>query len=319
MRMTRTKTPSAPVDATTQQRRMVFHRNSQQRAMELRRDMDLIVRSPAFEKGIVADILNHSRPPRRPAREGDYLHVSDLLHKCLRKKVLGQHYGTPALPERLSISDLMAFAQGDAIHDVAKALVRDGSPALTWGRWHCTCKNLRHEEPCTYAETDPEDICEYCGTPTNVYEEVPMRDEDTMIVGTPDLLLYFRELDAFHITEIKSMSHKMFQELARPLPEHVLQVIFYWWLMRKLGYRITDQVSIIYFTKDYLFVGKNYKEFMITPEQEIHRLDRYIADAYAYKAAKVDRDANLPARVCQAEHSTEAKKCSMCEICFSRE
>lgn len=281
--------------------------------------MELVVRVPQYEHGVLTDALRRTAPPRRPARDGDYLHVSDLLSRCVRKKVIGMHYGMPPLPERLSVSDMLTFAQGDAIHDVAKAITRDAAPGAIWGKWRCKCGNLHHAEPCTYAETDPEDICEYCDTPTNVYEEVPMRDDDLMVVGTPDLLLYLKSLDAYHITEIKSITHEVWKEMARPKPEHVLQVLFYWLLMKRKGYRVTDEVSIIYFTKTYVFKGAPYKEFMIRPEEEIHRLDPYIADAYAFKAAKLDKKAKLPSRICSGEHSPEAKKCSMCKMCFNLE
>lgn len=310
-RMTTPTPTSAPVSDTRARLKA--------RREEVERDMALIVRTPEYDQGMLTDMLRRTPPPRRAPRDGDYLHVSDLLSRCVRKKVLGMHYGTPTLSERMTISDMLTFAQGDAIHDVAKALTRDAAPAAIWGKWRCKCGNLHHNEPCTYAETDPEDICEYCGSPTNVYEEVPMRDDDLMVVGTPDLLLYLRSLDAHHISEIKSITHEQFKELVRPKPEHVLQVLFYWLLMKRKGYRVTDQVSIIYFTKTYVFKGAPYKEFLFRPEEELHRLDPYIADAYAFKAAKLDRKAKLPSRICSSGHSPEAKKCSMCKMCFSLE
>ena len=319
MRVTRTpQTTSTPVATpsplTNRRRRMAAEREVE----VVQAQQEDVVECPVDENFLSAII---DRAPRtvRPMRPGEYLHVSDLLGKCVRKIVLAARHSSPLRPQRLSISDELAFAQGDAIHDRVKAMATASSPVRVWGRWSCKCENLYHEEPCTYSETDPNDICEMCGTPTNVYQEVPMRDDDTMIVGTPDLLFYLADLDAFHVTEIKSMAENAWQEMVRPKPEHVLQVLFYWYLMRKLGYRMTDQVSIFYVTKNYKFVGKPYKEYMFYPEHELHRLDIYLSDAYATKASRTDPDAALPSRVCSSENTVDARKCEVCQICFSRD
>lgn len=323
MRITRTS-PAAPVaaepanDDPLNNRRARIQRVKEEKQEAIRESGVEIVECPV-DDSFLTEIIDRAPREIRPMRPGDYLHVSDLLGKCVRKIVLCNRYSTPTRPQRLSASDLFTFAQGDAIHDTLKAMASASSPQQVWGKWRCKCGNIYHDEPCTLAETDPDDICEYCGTPTNVYEEVPMRDDDTMIVGTPDLLLYIAALRAFHISEIKSISHDQWKDLARPKPEHVLQVLFYWYLMRKLGYRVTDRVSIIYVTKNYVFQGRPYKEFMFNPERELHRLDDYIADAYAAKAARKDKNAKLPSRTCTGEYTVEAKKCEVCEICWSKE
>ncbi len=297
-------------------RRRRMSTEAREQELAIRESGESIVECPS-ESDFLLDILNRSPREVRPMRPGDYLHVSDLLGKCVRKIVLSQRHSTPLRPQRLSPSDQIAFAQGDAIHDVIKAMATASTPSSVWGKWRCKCGNLFHDTPCTHAETDPSDKCETCGTATNFYEEVSMRDEDTMIVGNPDLLFYLANLDAYHITEIKSMAEAQFAELVRPKPEHVLQVLFYWYLMRKLGYRLTDRVSILYVTKNYKFMGSVWKEFMINPEEELHRLDIYLADAYATKASRVDRTAALPSRICTGEFTVEAKKCELCQICFS--
>jgi hypothetical protein len=289
---------------------------ARQEEQAVRESNDDVVACPT-DSDFLTRILNRSPREVRPMRPGDYLHVSDLLGKCVRKIVLSKRHSTPIRPQRLSPSDQIAFAQGDAIHDVIKSMATASTPSRVWGKWRCKCGNLFHGTPCTYAETDPDDICELCGTPTNEYEEVSLRDDDTMIVGNPDLIFYLAELAAYHITEIKSMAEAQFAELTRPKPEHVLQVLFYWYLMRKLGYRVTDRVSILYVTKNYKFVGSVWKEYMIDPYVELHRLDIYLADAYAAKASRLDPSAALPSRVCTSEFTVDAKKCELCNLCFA--
>lgn len=145
-----------------------------------------------------------------------------------------------------------------------------------------------------------------------------MRDDDLWIVGNPDLLLYLPDLDAIHITELKSIAPDQFKELTRPKPDHVLQVVFYWYLMNKLGYHLTDKVSIFYATKGWVFGStKPYREFVIHPQLELHRLEDMIEDARAHKAAIQDKQAPLPLRtLCASPGAKEAKNCSVCEICF---
>ncbi len=325
MRVPRSPRSSAPVAVPVAKaadplanRRARINTEAREQEQEIRESGDSVVACPT-DADFLLDILNRSPREVRPMRPGDYLHVSDLLGKCVRKIVLSKRHSTPIRPQRLSPSDQIAFAQGDAIHDVIKSMATTSTPARVWGKWRCKCGNLFHDIPCTQAETDPLDICEFCATPTNVYEEVSMRDDDTMIVGNPDLIFYLAELDAYHITEIKSMAEAQFAELTRPKPEHVLQVLFYWYLMRKLGYRVTDRVSILYVTKNYKFVGSVWKEYMINPEEELHRLDIYLADAYATKASRASLTAALPSRICTSEFTVDAKKCELCTMCFATE
>lgn len=264
---------------------------------------------------ILSDIIDRARNDIRHRRPGAYVHVSDLIGKCLRRMALLERHELPARASKLGIMDLITFRVGDAIHDVIKERAAAGGSRMVWGRWKCSCGHLHHEEPCLFSEIDMEDICEHCATPTTQYEEVPMRDEDLMIVGTPDLLLYLAQFDAFHVTELKSISHDQWTTLARPKPEHVIQVLFYWYLMRKLGYRVTNRASILYVTKGYIFNGKPYKEFVIDCPDNIARLDDFLEEARWYKIAR--EGGELPPRTyCAHEDCGDAKKCEVSNICF---
>lgn len=310
--------PAAPAAANPLAARRTRLRTKEAERIEaIKESDDQIVECPVQEN-LLLDIIMRNPRTVRPARPGDYLHVSDLLHRCIRKIALTKKHSIPIRPQRLSHSDVLTFAQGDAIHDALKAMAVGGAPNAVWGNWSCSCGYLFHTEPCTYREIDQDELCPYCGTPTNKYQEVPMHNDALMIVGTPDLLLYLMEFDAFHITELKSISHDQWKELRRPKPEHILQILFYWWLMRELGYRLTDRLSILYATKGYLFAGSPYKEFMFNPEHELHRLEPYFDDARRLLASKTG--STLPARTaCSSEMTVEAKSCEVCKICFSKE
>lgn len=266
-----------------------------------------------FPLGAVLEAAGATMQAPRP---GHYLHVSDLLSKCVRKRALLHKYNIRAKARRLSLSDELTFAQGDAIHDLLKDRARRGAPQQVWGKWSCRCESLMHEEPCTFAEIDQEEECPHCGSTVTKYHEVSMFDEEYWIVGNPDLILYQPESAAFHITELKSIAESQFKELARPKPEHVLQVVFYWYLMRKLGYKLTDKVSILYASKGWMFGNaKPYIEFVIDPEKELHRLDDMLEDARGHREA-VETGKLPPRIVCSTRQTKDAKDCEVCNLCF---
>lgn len=274
-----------------------------------------VVDLPDSDVGPLTDVLSRSRYENRVARTTDYLHVSDLISRCVRKIAIVEQHKIQSLPQRLSLMDTLTFAVGDTIHDVMKAKVVSGSPTQVWGNWTCRCGATTTTEPSTQAELAPDRVCTRCLGPLETYTEVPMRDEDLKIVGTPDLILYLRELQAFFISELKSIAHEHWKELTRPKPEHVIQILFYWYLMRKLGYPVADKVSVVYVTKGYTFTGNPYKEFVLDPLVAIARLEPYLDMARELKAAR--ENGGLPARiVCSSDRAPDAKKCSVCSICF---
>lgn len=276
------------------------------------------VSDPIFEMGQVEtpmlELLNKSRIVGRSARQTEYLHVSDLLGKCVRKFALFETLRISPKPQAISITDALTYAQGDAIHDVLKARMVSAAPDRVWGRWRCVCGHTVVEEPCTFTQVDQSVVCERCEFPTNMYVEVSMRDEEYKIVGNPDILISLHEHDALYVTELKSISHDMWRELVRPLPDHVLQVVFYWLLMRRKGFRLADKVSVVYATKGWLFNGNPCKEFVIDPLRELARLDRYLR--YASQMIAFRSGGDLPEKVCTSPRDTMAKNCEVCTTCF---
>lgn len=262
----------------------------------------------------LTDLLDKSRMLARPARDSSYLHVSDLVGKCLRKIALVDMLGIPHSAQNLRLTDLLTFAQGDAIHDVLKAnAVRAGSNAV-WGGWTCKCGTTSVPEPCLHSEVDKDRKCPACKGAIDVYQEVPVRNAEYEVVGNPDLILYLREQNALHITELKSISHDAWKELVRPQPDHVIQVLFYWFLMREAGYRLTSKVSIMYATKGWIFSGSPVKEFVVDALSQVGRLQPYLQDAMAVKESRAGGE--LPPRICPSENAPDAKKCEVCRSCF---
>ena len=285
--------------------------------IKVKRRLKLIAQSPVDEQ-LVSEVFKVVPRLRRRPRKDGYTHVSDLIgkNKCVRKIALSDKFGTPIRPTRLSLFDRIVYAVGDTIHDVMKLVATEGAPHRVWGKWKCKCGHLFHDDPCLQSEIDPEDICPLCNTACTYYQEASVFNEEYNIVGNPDLLFWIEEVAAFHVIELKSIAEAQFKELARPLPEHVLQVVFYWWLMMESGRKVTDRVSIVYITKGYQFKGDPHKEFMIDPQAELYRLEPYLEDAMRLKLSRTQEV--YPARkACSGEYTTAAKKCEVCQHCFS--
>lgn len=247
---------------------------------------------------------------------GGALHVSDLLGKCMRKIALSEKLRKPMPTQPVSDSLALTFAQGVAIHDFVKAKLTEGSPTEVWGKWACLCGNTVTEPMCR--SEVPQRVCPDCGTSPSRYEEVSIYDDGLGVSGSPDVLFRLDREGAFYITEVKSIAYEQWKEMARPLPDHVLQVVFYWLLMARAGYSLASQVSILYVSKGYVF-KMPYKEFAIEIgciEEAEDRLRTYLDDALSLKAF---RDGGpLPDRtMCATKASGPAKECHVCLACFS--
>lgn len=263
----------------------------------------------------VLDILNRARVLGRPHRGGSYVHVSDLLSKCLRKTALLESVGMQTNSAGLSLTDSLTFAQGDAIHDVLKDRAASGAPNRVWGNWKCRCGTTATTTPLTRSELDASLRCTACKGAVDQYVEVPMRNEQYKIVGTPDLLILMTGQKALYITELKSISHEAWKDLVRPDPDHVMQVLLYWFLMNALGYSLCAQVSIVYATKGWLFGKSPCKEFVFDAQEQQSRVQPFLDEALALKAHR--EGGALPIRVCSSPTCSVAKKCELSKTCFA--
>lgn len=275
--------------------------------------MDGSVAPVSDEAEPLSIVLGRARSVARAPRSMEYMHVSDLIGKCIRKIALVERSEAVLAPQSLNYNDALTFAQGEAIHTVIKQRAAGGSPSEVWGRWSCLCGTKATKLPCLLSQA-PKDTCSACRTPVDRYREIEVKDKEYMITGSPDLILYAPRLKALHVTELKSISHDAWKELLRPQPDHILQTVFYWHLMHRQGYRLTDKVSILYATKGWMFSGSPFKEFMVNPQDHVHRLKPLIDDALAIKEAR--KGGNLPVRTCASPQSPDAKKCEMCSLCF---
>jgi len=247
-------------------------------------------------------------------RNSGDIHISTLLTGCLRKIAISERYKI-AFPSSV-VSDTLGitFAQGHAIHQFVKNQFKRGHPDKLFGRWSCLCGQTTTEP---MVENDiPARQCKSCGMRPSLYEEVGLVDQEHGIVGSPDIVLFLSRQKAYYPIEIKSLSHELWREIVRPKPDHVLQVVFYWYLLRNLGHSVPDQVSLLYVTKGFNFKTP-YKEFIIRPAAELPRLVEYLDEAKVLKEFRTN-DGPLPARkMCSSIGCRSAKECHVAVTCFN--
>ena len=244
-------------------------------------------------------------------RGGKYLHVSDILHKCLRRIALSEREQMPMPTGVLMDGQAITFSQGTALHDHVKGRLTGGHPDKVYGTWTCACRNL-HLGPCLRSDV-PDTPCPNCNTKATNYNELELVDEELLVTGSPDVTLVLRK-GVFTAMEIKSINGRDFADLARPIPDHIMQVTFYWLLFKRLGYNVTNKISILYVNKEYSFKSP-YREFVVDAVTAEKRLEPYLTAAREFAAFR--EGGPLPCRThCANENSQDAKKCHVAYVCF---
>lgn len=249
-------------------------------------------------------------PTAEPFRHGEYLHASDVIHKCSRMIAIANRHNIKLTLQPLPESAGLTFAMGRAIESHVREKVKRNAPTKLWGGWKCPCGHTEFQG--TYAEARSQNRCKRCHGPLGEYQELVLTHEELGVSGSIDLTLL--EGRALHLNEIKSIKHDAWKELSRPVPEHLVQILFYWWLAKEQGIDVYDSVSILYCTKGYVMFGSPYKEFVMQPSKLIRRLDDYLDEARAIKAAA--SGGKLPVRTCMKIDQGEAKTCPMATMCF---
>jgi hypothetical protein len=243
-------------------------------------------------------------------RKGDYLHVSDLLGKCVRMVALSDRYNIDLTGEPVYDSHGVMYEIGHAVQRYTTNKLRRVKPKELYGRWSCYCGET--EETTTFDKANNIE-CSTCKHTLTEYNELRFFNEEYKIVGSVDITLLLQ--NAFYFVEVKSVKKEVFQELIRPQPDHVMQATFYWWLALQNKVPVYDKVSILYINKSFEF-RTPFKEFQIDPRDYVSRLSDYLEEAKALVESRKSKQNPLPAKICPNPDSPQAKKCQTCAVCF---
>lgn len=261
---------------------------------------------------VLAPLLQ-GRYRQDPFRHGEYLHVSDLLYKCIRKIALSELLHEDIHAETIWPGRALTFRFGHTVEDHVRDELKKNAPRMLWGNWECPC-GTHKIDGATWQEVK-DTKCTKCGHPPINYKERVIRDDEYMVTSAVDILLKMEEY--FYLNECKSIARKAWEELKRPMPEHILQVLMYWHLYHRAGYHLWDRVSILYVNKEFMFSGLPYKEFTFKPSTMIDRLDELLEEANELSTFRRDGMEVLPKRrMCTDQQSTEAKRCQFRHVCF---
>lgn len=249
-------------------------------------------------------------------REGTHTHVSDLVGKCPRALALMSHFPETHVVDTIRPGVGVTFAIGSAIGDyIVKTALRTFGHAEVYADWSCFCGETHQ----IGVKDDYKDVrCPTCLSGLVRHHEFLMQDEEYRITGSVDLVAKIQ--DALYFTEVKSIAGNGFAGLNRAMPDHVSQVLLYWWLARRLGYSVHSTVSILYVNKEWTYKSP-FREFVIEAEDLVdkqHVLQPYLDDAlllvpFKKKEGSLDK---LPVRPCPSKSSPQSKKCVVSAECW---
>jgi hypothetical protein len=226
---------------------------------------------------------------------------------------LGQQLNQPLRGESIMDSRGITFAIGHTVQDFVTQRLKDNYGHELWGNWSCRCgEEMRGH--ITWKEVEDEPSCGQCGQPIHNYIETVWRSEELKLTGSIDAVL--KRGPRYAPLEIKSIAGGRFDELTRPIPDHLIQALFYWYLLRENGMDMHDHFSILYVKKEFVF-GNPYKEFVICASDYENRMTDFLDEARELKAFRFD-DGPLPVRSCCAnENSPAARECPFAIQCFA--
>lgn len=253
-------------------------------------------------------------PQLRGQRGGEYLHVSDLIYKCVRKKALSLRGNLPIAAEKMWDTQGITFSIGHMIGDyvVARVLASDGR---LFGRWKCRCGQVT-EDNTMREDALHKPPCRSCNGQFDIYDELHLVCEDLMLQGHCDLALLWGV--KYYLTEVKSVGNNGWNAIeSSPDMDHIIQLLFYYYMAKAMHLPVHEFGSIFYVRKEFK-IGSPYREHKINLENELHRLEPYIEEAQEY-ARFMDNGILPPRKMCSDMGEKKALGCQFCMDCFADE
>jgi hypothetical protein len=242
------------------------------------------------------------------------IHVSALVGGdwCPRSHLIHQRH-IPSQMDMVQSQMRIVWALGRAAEKhVREQFIKMHGRHRVLGVWTCACEAA--EKP---GFGDYTSLCQKCGTALDVYGELSLVDEEANLCGHSDLV-FVTKAGEIEVTEIKSIKKDGFAALVKPDPTHVLQCASYRRILKKTlpgNPKVTGR--ILYVAKDYISPKVSpYLEFNL-PDEDPPILD--VLREQAIDLRQHEGKDSLPKRltVCDTPHSTKAKNCGACALCFS--
>jgi hypothetical protein len=268
---------------------------------------------PDLPSGYMKTLVDQqdNAPERSRVGNAGYVHVSSLVGLCTRQYALSEQRQDPVFKAVRGGHRVMWKIGRSVEAHIRDQFIRARNRAGVWGSWSCRCGHSKH-----VGFHSSNGRCTKCETGLHQYGEAAMFDHENRIVGNPDLPFLMGEY--LVVSEIKSMTKKMFEALTEPLPDHVFQASMYHYLFSSNRFKVHDRAIIIYATKEFIY-GSPYKEFHVDMTGDMVRrgVARAIEQARQITAFRTSQ--TLPARcgACSTHDSPTAKNCPVVTPCFA--
>lgn len=257
---------------------------------------------------------------------GRWIHVSYLVNgDCLRAMQIGHRLDVKALSKPTS-ADRLVWTIGKAVEKhIRDTAIRAVGRHRAFGAWSCRCKSLQ------YNGLGTEQKCRQCGEIASEYGEYNTRDESLLLSGSVDLILMVGgtpDDPILMVVEIKSIkvvpkngvrtSAPDFHNLEAPSRTHALQALCYHALLTREGYRVSDEVVVMYAAKDYVTVTP-YKPFTLnaTDPANAYAVEALFNIAHEYSEFDDTRDLLPRLTACSDSTCSKVKGCPVGAQCFA--
>ena len=271
-----------------------------------------------------AMLTAHDRRPEKVRLGSEWIHVSALVKgDCLRAVQIAAKEDLKAL-EKPRAADRLLWCIGKAVEaHIRESFITMYGRENVLGQWECKCGNLH------YQGVGTEERCDRCEGLATKYFEYHILNEETMLSGSPDVILRSGPQAPWTVAEIKSIkvvpkggvrtSAPEFHTLMRPSRDHSLQVLAYQRLLRMNGVDVTDEVLVCYGAKDYVMQSP-YKFFTLDSEAEenVMALQHLMDLGREYKEALRTEVLLARSHLCPSCTAPKAKSCPCVGSCFSR-
>jgi hypothetical protein len=238
-----------------------------------------------------------------------------------RVALMKQHKVTPH-KEFISTSMRVTYDYGRFLEESVVDYLGDS----VIGNWIChECEAVLH-----MIKKPKGNQCKACGMwPLYGYTEPRWLDKETNISCGTDFFVDLGEGKPILI-ELKSLKAPDFKTISRPRKEHLLRTNLYLHILKRCGTLAVnvDEAIVLYTCKGYGFADdfiansdlsdtpfSPFKEFTVKREDN-EEIDRIFADGLEIKDY-LENGGDVPRKVCDTKHCTQAKSCEVREVCFA--
>lgn len=268
------------------------------------------------KESIIARLRGNLGGPRQ-GRSRESLHASDITKSdfCPRRWALLDAKGITHTSEFISVALDATFDMGLAVETL---VVEHWAGKYSIGNWQCRlCGEYR--SMCSKPDG-------YCKSGTRhwwKYQQIVIEAPEFGVIGSLDCL-FDVGVPKLRVTELKILSTEEFEKIVAPLAEHRLRTSLYLKLLAESNHPFKDRFNlhegnVVYVSRGYGKLNPQWNEILPFKEFEVQRDDSTLKPALQKaKAVKLFREQQqIPNGICTTALDKVAKKCSVCQECFS--